>query len=290
MAGETLRVIAGNAAGSMIELQQELVVGRATPGPGGLAGDSEISRVHARVYHDPSGQLVIEDLRSTNGTYVNGARIASPTALRAGDQVRFGQTTVTVEGGAADAGATAVGAVMPPAGVAPPPVPVTPPMQPLPPPPLGPQYAAPPPQQQPAARQAGGSKAPWIALAAAVVIALIVAGLATGGVFSGGSKKHNASTAIAPVNIPTTPAPTTAMPVPATPSTPSTVDYPPGFIDKLVRNCQARGRFTPGQCRCVYQTLQKKLTFVQFIAALQKTKGGHAPPVIISALRSCGAI
>jgi hypothetical protein len=80
------------------------------------------------------------------------------------------------------------------------------------------------------------------------------------------------------------------VPVPTTPSTPSTTAYPPGFVDKLVRSCEARGRFTPGQCRCVYQTLEKKLTFVQFIAALQKTKGGHPPAVILSALRSCGAI
>src|SRR3954467_12359589 len=133
MAGESLKVVAGNAAGSSIGLEQELVIGRATPGDGSLGGDGEISRVHARVYRDASGQLTVEDLGSTNGTFVNGTRVGAATPLRPGDQLRVGQTTMTVEGGAADAGATSVGKVIPPAGVAPPPVPVTPPTQQLPP-------------------------------------------------------------------------------------------------------------------------------------------------------------
>src|SRR3954470_864251 len=109
MAGESLKIVAGNATGSSIGLDQELVIGRSTPGLGSLGGDSEISRVHARVFHDPSGQLTVEDLGSTNGTFVNGNRISSPTPLRPGDQVRVGQTTLGVEGGAAGEGATAVG-------------------------------------------------------------------------------------------------------------------------------------------------------------------------------------
>src|SRR5438034_7134564 len=110
MAGETLNVVAGNAAGSAIPLEQELVIGRSTPGLGSLGGDSEISRVHARVYHDAAGQLMVEDLGSTNGTFVNGARLAGAQALRPGDQVRVGQTTMSVEGGTE--GATTVGQVV----------------------------------------------------------------------------------------------------------------------------------------------------------------------------------
>src|SRR6266550_4628433 len=197
MAGETLNVVAGNAAGSAIPLEQELVIGRSTPGLGSLGGDSEISRVHARVYHDAQGQLIVEDLGSTNGTFVNGNRISAPTPVRAGDQVRVGQTTLTVEGGAAE-GATAVGQVIPPAAAVPPAAAAaTPPTQPLPPaqpPPQPPQYGQQPgyaggPIGGPPSRQAGGSKAPWIALAAVVLIALIVGGLAISGVFSSDNKK-----------------------------------------------------------------------------------------------------
>src|SRR3954453_18793539 len=150
MAGESLKVVAGNAAGSTIGLEQELVIGRSTPGAGSLGGDGEISRVHARVYRDAAGQLVVEDLGSTNGTFVNGNRITVATPVNAGDQVRVGQTTMTVEGGAADAGATSVGNVIPPAGVAPPPVPVTPPTQQLPP------VGEPPPGAPPGGAPSGG--------------------------------------------------------------------------------------------------------------------------------------
>src|SRR4051794_9452200 len=116
MAGESLKVVAGAAAGSSIALAQELVIGRSTPGPGSLGGDGDISPVHARIYRDASRGLMVEDLGSTNGTFVNGERIAAATPLRTGDEVRVGQTTLTVEGGAADAGATSVGKVIPPAG------------------------------------------------------------------------------------------------------------------------------------------------------------------------------
>src|SRR3954452_21799384 len=149
MAGESLKVVAGNAAGSTIGLEQELVIGRSTPGAGSLGGDGEISRVHARVYRDAAGQLVVEDLGSTNGTFVNGNRITVATPVNAGDQVRVGQTTMTVEGGAADAGATSVGNVIPapvptPPAPTPPPT-ATPPTQQFPPP--GQPQQPPPPGQ-----------------------------------------------------------------------------------------------------------------------------------------------
>src|SRR3954451_115013 len=136
MANETLKIVSGNAAGQSIPLEQELVIGRSTPGLGSLGGDSEISRVHARVFHDPSGRLMVEDLGSTNGTFVNGNRISGQRALNPGDEVRVGQTTMSVEGGAA--GATTVGNVVPA------PVPTPPPAAAAPEPPT----QALPPQQQ----------------------------------------------------------------------------------------------------------------------------------------------
>jgi predicted component of type VI protein secretion system len=303
MAGETLKVTAGNAAGQDIPLEQELVIGRSTPGQGSLGGDSEISRVHARVYRDASGQLMVEDLGSTNGTFVNGNRISSPTPLRAGDELRVGQTTLGVAGGAAAEGATAVGAVIPPAGVAPPPVPVTPPTQPLPPqqpPPGQPPYGGPPPQQPAYAagpvggapgRRGGSSKAPWIALAAVVLIALIVAGLAIGGVFSSDNNKKNASTAIAPVQTApatTTPPATSAMPAPPqTPSTPSTTGYPPGFVSKLIQGCDRSGKLTHSQCVCWFNKLKNNYTFPELVVVLKRARTGSIPPKAVALLRTC---
>jgi hypothetical protein len=241
MAGESLKVVAGNAAGSSIALEQELVVGRSTPGLGSLGGDSEISRVHARIYHDASGQLIAEDLGSTNGTFVNGNRIAAATPLRPGDQVRVGQTTMTVEGGATE-GATTVGQVIPaPAPVAPPPAAAAPPpTQQFPPAAQGPppgQFAggqpgfAGGPVGGPPGRTSGGSKAPWIALAAVVLIALIVAGLAIGGVFSSDKKKSTASTTPVATTPATTTPPTPTPPPATTPaSTPPSMQGPAGTM------------------------------------------------------------
>src|SRR3954447_22220143 len=296
MAGELLKVTAGNAQGQDIPLEQELVIGRSTPGIGSLGGDSEISRVHARVFRDPSGQLTVEDLGSTNGTFVNGNRISSPTPLRPGDELRVGQTTLGVEGGAAAEGATAVGQPIPPVVAPPPAAAAEPPTQPLPPAQPPPQYAG----QQAAygggpvggtPGRAGGSKAPWIALAAVVLIALIVAGLAIGGVFSSDNKSKNASTQIAPVSTSTTssaPPATAAMPAPPqTPSSPSGSGYPPCFLSKLISGCDKSGKLTHSQCVCWFTKLKNAYTFPELVAVLQKAKSGSIPPKAVALLRTC---
>jgi 6-phosphogluconolactonase (cycloisomerase 2 family) len=89
-----LHVLAGPAAGSRIGLDGELEIGREAPHPGRLGDDPELSRRHARISRAASGELVIEDLGSTNGTRVNGLRVQGATALRAGDRIEVGDTTL----------------------------------------------------------------------------------------------------------------------------------------------------------------------------------------------------
>jgi hypothetical protein len=91
-----LEVVAGRAVGTSIVVEDEIVIGRHADGPGRLADDEEISRAHARVTLDPSGACEIEDLGSTNGTYVNGLRISGPEELSVGDTIEIGQTTLAV--------------------------------------------------------------------------------------------------------------------------------------------------------------------------------------------------
>ncbi|MEW5939231.1 MAG: FHA domain-containing protein [Chloroflexota bacterium] len=55
--------------------------------------DAEISRRHSRLQFQ-GGKYVIEDLGSTNGTYVNGQRLAAPYVLKPGDVVSFGEQIV----------------------------------------------------------------------------------------------------------------------------------------------------------------------------------------------------
>jgi pSer/pThr/pTyr-binding forkhead associated (FHA) protein len=89
-------VVAGRAIGMSILLDDELLIGRHAEGAGRLADDEEISRSHARISLDRSGFCAIEDLGSTNGTFVNGLRIAGPQTLSVGDTIELGGTTLVV--------------------------------------------------------------------------------------------------------------------------------------------------------------------------------------------------
>ena len=89
-------VVAGKALGMSILVDDELLIGRHADGAGRLADDEEISRSHARLSLDRSGFCAIEDLGSTNGTYVNGLRIKGPQTLSEGDTVEVGGTTLVV--------------------------------------------------------------------------------------------------------------------------------------------------------------------------------------------------
>jgi two-component system, cell cycle response regulator len=51
---------------------------------------SSVSRSHARLYTAEDGGWWVEDLNSTNGTFVNEVRCTAPTPMRDSDQVRFG--------------------------------------------------------------------------------------------------------------------------------------------------------------------------------------------------------
>jgi pSer/pThr/pTyr-binding forkhead associated (FHA) protein/predicted Ser/Thr protein kinase len=93
-----LKVTEGPAAGSVLTVaEDELLIGRQAPGPGKLGNDIEISRRHARVTRESNGQFLIEDLGSTNGTYVNGERIVGAQILKPGDMVEMGDTKLTIE-------------------------------------------------------------------------------------------------------------------------------------------------------------------------------------------------
>jgi pSer/pThr/pTyr-binding forkhead associated (FHA) protein len=89
-------VVAGRAIGMSILLDDELLIGRHADGAGRLADDEEISRSHARISLDRSGFCAIEDLGSTNGTFVNGLRINGPQTLSVGDTIELGGTTLVV--------------------------------------------------------------------------------------------------------------------------------------------------------------------------------------------------
>lgn len=69
-------------------LNQQYIVGRDSEA-GFVVSRSSVSRQHARLYMDDAGTWWVEDLNSTNGTFVNEARVRNQLLTDA-DQVRFG--------------------------------------------------------------------------------------------------------------------------------------------------------------------------------------------------------
>jgi pSer/pThr/pTyr-binding forkhead associated (FHA) protein len=73
-----------------------VAIGRGGQNEVPLEGDEFASAQHARFESRRDG-LWVEDVGSTNGTFVNGARVTTPRRLSKGDVVRVGQTDFRVE-------------------------------------------------------------------------------------------------------------------------------------------------------------------------------------------------
>lgn len=91
-----LVVTEGELAGTVVPLgSAPVTVGRAPDSTLVLNDDYSSSR-HARFF--PSdGQWIVEDLGSTNGTWIDRTRITGPTVLRVGAKVRVGRTTLQLQ-------------------------------------------------------------------------------------------------------------------------------------------------------------------------------------------------
>ncbi|HZD67229.1 MAG TPA: FHA domain-containing protein [Acidimicrobiales bacterium] len=81
--------------GQTYDLDDETTLGRDGECGVALPDDRFASHLHARVWHQ-DGQVWIEDLGSTNGTYLNRHRLSSRAVLNKGDQVQVGRTVFEV--------------------------------------------------------------------------------------------------------------------------------------------------------------------------------------------------
>jgi len=84
----------GPLAGQRYPITGLMEIGREAAGLA-LGFDSSVSRRHASVTPTPTG-LILQDLGSTNGTFLNGQRTTSAT-IKPGDLVKIGGTTFRVE-------------------------------------------------------------------------------------------------------------------------------------------------------------------------------------------------
>jgi len=155
MAHFQLVMRSGPTPGATFALEgDQLTVGRDSSN-GVAINDGEVSRHHARLSFQ-GGKYVVEDLGSTNGTFVNGQRVTGPVVLKPGDVLSFGEQIVLMyEALRADAGATMASARKPvrPAPVA---------------------ASAPPPESAPGPAAGKRSNSALIAVAAVVLVLVCI--------------------------------------------------------------------------------------------------------------------
>jgi pSer/pThr/pTyr-binding forkhead associated (FHA) protein len=94
-AGHLVIVAPSEQKGRSFELNGELTVGRAAGCQVALE-DNYVSQLHARVFTRDGG-VWVEDLGSTNGTYLNDQRVSAPLAVRRGDQLKVGSTVLELK-------------------------------------------------------------------------------------------------------------------------------------------------------------------------------------------------
>src|SRR4051812_9046354 len=94
----------GGAERRELFAKHEINVGR-VQGNDLMLPKGNVSKHHARlIFRD--GRFIVTDLKSTNGTYVNGRKIAQATIVREGDKIYIGDFVLRIEtGAAASAGA-----------------------------------------------------------------------------------------------------------------------------------------------------------------------------------------
>jgi len=92
-----LAVTAGPLSGTMLPLRPAgTLIGR-SPECALVLDDDYASGRHARIFQDDDGTWRVEDLRSTNGTFLGATRLTEPREVAVGSVLRIGQTVVELQ-------------------------------------------------------------------------------------------------------------------------------------------------------------------------------------------------
>jgi hypothetical protein len=126
ISGLQLLVRQGPRAGQAFDLNKPVITIGREAGNDVVLEDPQVSRHHARLTLQAGG-YVVEDLGSTNGTFINEQRVMGPRPANPGDQLRLGDNVVLSLTGGMGAGETVMGQgapqAMPPSFGPPPPPP-----------------------------------------------------------------------------------------------------------------------------------------------------------------------
>ena len=92
-----LTVTAGPLSGTTLPLRPAgTLIGR-SPECALVLDDDYASGRHARIFEDDDGTWRVEDLRSTNGTFLGATRLTEPREVAVGSVLRIGQTVVELQ-------------------------------------------------------------------------------------------------------------------------------------------------------------------------------------------------
>src|SRR3954462_10481069 len=90
-----LEVTGGSATGQQFSVHEDFRIGSGESGPGSLGGDRWLSPSHA-LFHRGPDCWAIEDLRSAEGTSLNGRALRGAATLKPGDVVELGSSRIVV--------------------------------------------------------------------------------------------------------------------------------------------------------------------------------------------------
>lgn len=94
-AGPVLQIISGHDVGKRLKVNQPAIVGRATDSDLSIS-DRTVSR-HHMIVRPVGGGLMIRDLGSRNGVYLNGSQIKDDVIVKHGDVILIGETFISVQ-------------------------------------------------------------------------------------------------------------------------------------------------------------------------------------------------
>jgi signal transduction histidine kinase len=108
-----LRVLTGEMEAYEFDVEGEFVtLGRRAENDVALPLDPRVSRFHAQIGRGPDDTWLLEDLDSTNGTFVGRRRIYAPTPIRPGEPFRIGRTWLMIHEDPVDESAAADAVVL----------------------------------------------------------------------------------------------------------------------------------------------------------------------------------
>ncbi len=106
-------IVEGAEAGRLVEVARETVIGR--EGADVLVSDPLVSRRHARLTAVDGGGVQVEDLGSSNGTFVNGSPVTGVVRVTPADELVIGATVLQLQRPTAGGSAPSMVRAVPPA-------------------------------------------------------------------------------------------------------------------------------------------------------------------------------